>query len=207
MLRSAMSPFLDFHEAQTESARRALVSRAKNPPKREAGKASGGSAYEGFINSIRKYYRVGMTRETVEQCLETWIRRGRIGGERARVLVNAFLHQWDLYNYRFYRVHGRDINIAGLTIRVAPDIGVVTGLDENIIVKLWLREKAISDLRRQATIALLDEVRKLQIPPESHVGVWEVGEYRLDPWRDVPGEFTSAIHDSAERFQELWKVV
>ena len=205
--RSPMSLFLDFHEANTDAVRRALVWQAKNLPKKEEGKVSGWNPYAGFISGMRKFYRASMSREAVEQCLENWIQRGCISGERAKFLVNAFLYQRDERNYRFYRVGGRDVNIAGLTIRVTPDTGVETRLDENIIVKLWLREKAISDLRRQATIALLDEVRQLQMPPESHVGVWEVGEYRLDPWRNVPAEFTSAIRDTAERFHELWQAV
>jgi len=148
-----------------------------------------------------------MTRESVEQCLEDWILRdrGRISGEWARNLTHNFLYEWDVFDYKFHSGRRDDIEIAGLTVKVISDIRVEIKPGVYVSARWWLREEGpMSDLRRQGIIALLNEVRRRQIISDSYVGVWDMGRGRLERWSEVPEEFTSAIHATAEQVVKLW---
>ena len=207
MPKAPMSKFLDFCEAESEASRERIVRDVK-----KRGSGGGGTPpYRGLFECLRSNYRPGQTQQMTEACLSNWATRAAKDTARARILAEALINQWNQQNYRFYEAHPHVITMAGLTVKVIPDIGVEFQDGGLAKVKLWLRKLPISERRRQALPVLLAAGDQMALDPQlaqpEMVGVWELEQYRLNCWDTVPHDAAACIGAGAQQFVEIWNTI
>ena len=204
--RALMTQLLNVNEATTEAEQRELIEGATLPKidyqksdqrNREAPQT------RGFRQCVRISSLEDMTRDKVKQCLENWVHHGGLGGPQARGMVDAFWRELDEQGFSFVKAPWPDVLVSGLAVRVTADIVLAEKSGKNILVKLWVEKNEMSERRRQATLALLDESRKIRLIAESHVAVWEVGRRPLEGLRQVPDDFGSALRATAGLYREM----
>ena len=125
--------------------------------------------------------------------------------ERLELLSNAFIGQWRKYDYRFQPVQGTNVSLARLTIKVFPDLGVVTRAGGEIAVRLWLSERNIMDKERDTFIYLMSEAKKpAQWPANWSLGVWELEQGHIHHVIAVSDALRNLVYERAEMFAEMW---
>ena len=196
------STFAKFCATEDEKKQLNLVLRAKN--------RSGG----GGIGPIMRFRQIvgtschqGQGIATVENELKGLIARSSKVREKERLtlLSDAFIGQWRKYDYQFQPVQGTKVSLARLTIKVFPDLGVITRAGEEVAVRLWLSEGNISDKERDTFIYLMSEAKQpAQWPTNWGVGVWELERDLIHHPITVPDDMKKLIYERAEKYAELW---
>ena len=134
-LRVPISTFAKFCAAKDEKSRLNLVRGAKS----QTGK-NGGDYYARFKRIVKTACQMGQDIDTVEDDLTTQVVNVEPEKTRLPLLRDAFLDQWRKHGYQFFAVHGKDVKVARLTLRVSVDLGVLTRAGDEIAVRLWLSE-------------------------------------------------------------------
>ena len=197
-----ISTFAEYCAEDDERKQSALVSKLKY--------RSGG----GGVGPIMRFRQIVSTAShpgrdiaTVEDDLEALIERSIKVGERERLtqISRAFIGQWRTYDYQFKPVQGAKVNLGRLTIKVFPDLGVVTRSGDEIAVRLWLKEREILDKERNTFAFLMSEAKQpAQWPADWGFGVWELEHDRINPSTTITDELRKSTYEKAERFAEEW---
>ena len=197
-----ISTFAEYCAADDERKQSALV--------RDVKYRSGGGGV-GLIMRFRQI--VGTARHqgqdiaTVENELKALVARSSKVREKERLalLSDAFIGQWRKYDYHFQPVQGTKVSLARLTIKVFPDLGVVTRAGDEIAVRLWVSEGNILDKERDTFIYLMSEAKQpAQWPTNWGFGVWELERDRIKYAITVTEELRKLTYEKAERFAEMW---
>ena len=155
-LRVPVSTFAKFCAAEDDKSRRNLVKGAKS----RTGK-NGGDYYARFKRVVKTACQMGNDIDAVEDDLTTQVVNVEPEKTRLPLLRDAFLDQWRKHGYQFFAVHGKDVTVARLTLKVAPDLGVLTRAGDEIAVKLWLSEGDVFDRKRDTFIYLMSEAKRM----------------------------------------------
>ena len=97
----------------------------------------------------------GVEAELKELIASNALQRGRL-----TLLGDAFIGQWRKYDYQFKHVQGTKISLARLTIKVFPDLVIVSRAGDEIAVRLWLSERDILDKERDTFIYPMSEAKQ-----------------------------------------------
>ena len=205
MPRAPMSVFTKFCAEEDRNKQTRMVQELKRRVSLPLEGRDGFNPYGRFLVAIKGTYRCGHDFEIVRDCLTTLISQSGNNPSRMEILRDSFLSQWQANGYRFFQVHGREVEYCGLTIRVIPDIGVLLEDGREIAVKMWLAQGMIPQRRREATIALLDVVRgSRDWPTYRPGGLWDLEQGVIDAPPEVPESWMNRTRDAAERFLALW---
>ena len=195
IIRAPISVFAKFCAEDDERKQRMLVRRAKIQSRK-----GGGDPYGSFKRIVRTARHQDQDIDSVQAELKALMQ----SKERLALLSDAFIGQWRKHSYNFFKVQPIFVSLARLTIKVAPDLGVLTRAGDEIAVRLWVSEGNILDRERDTFIYLMSEAKKpAQWPLHWRFGVWELEQERIHHMITVTDEQRKLTHERAEMFAEM----
>lgn len=123
--------------------------------------------------------------------------------EHFLTLGESYIDFWTQQDAEFFKVPESSIEIAGLRIRVTPEVGMrING--QNFVLKLWLNSPKAKRQYRQAIqfMTTLDINKSWQT--DWQPALWDVRRMEILSSVPVPKEFVSALEGQAAAFQQMW---
>ncbi len=121
-----------------------------------------------------------------------------------RDLGKSYMDFWIDQKANFFLVPPVVVSIAGLEIRVKPELGMRTDTDA-LVLKLWFNQPRPTRAYRQAIQYMMEQASSGSSWQQSwQPAIWDVRRMRvLHPIR-LPRDFVSAIEGQAASFLHIW---
>ena len=164
--------------------------------------------YWDFRNTLRKTHWQTGDITTFEVALEPLISRQKEAGKREhyQTLGRAYIDYWTKRGAEYFDVQrtSSDIDLAGLTVHVFPEVGMRYHGD-NLAVRMWLNAQHSTRPFRQVTHYLTEQAKQLGWKSDWQSGLWDVRREELLPVPPIPKDFALALEAQAVAFQRLWE--
>lgn len=198
-----MTAFARFYEA-TPPAKVIMVREARlmvSDPRGYRGR----DYYLDLRNTLRQTHWATNDIATFEAALGPLVAHQVIPGkkEHYQKVGDAYIAFWKKRGATFFRVPDCLIDIAGLKIRVAPEVGMSYGGDK-LALKLALPAPRPTRQFRQAVQYLTAQGRG-EWPHDWQAALWDVRREEVLPPVSVPRDLALALEGQAMAFQEIWK--
>lgn len=202
-IKVGLASFARFYDA-TRAAQVRVVRDVRSrytDPKGYAGR----DYYGDFRNVIRtNHWRRGDL-TVLPSALDTLIdgQKDSKKAENLRELGNSYLSRFTEPNISVFLVPRSELEIAGLTISITPEIGMQLH-DDMFVLKMWMNRPDPKRLYRQAIQYLLEEGRGANWKSNWQPAIWNVRKDRiLGPVR-LPRDIYYSIRAAAAGLQDVW---
>ena len=130
--------------------------------------------------------------------------------ERFQLLGDAYLEFWnrwyaDAVPFAAERGH---VDIAGLTVRVNPELRIHTSYGDDHVVKIWFNAPTISRSARLTMSYLMNRAKEAEGWPSAwRMGLLDVERKALLPAIDTDDNFELGLSGQAAAFLEIWRTL
>lgn len=124
--------------------------------------------------------------------------------ENYRKVSEAYISFWHKQqDAQFFRIPVAEIEIAGLTILINPEVGLRRHGDE-LVLKLWLSALPPKRSYRQAVQYLMEQAQRQGWQQHSEPALWDVRREEIMPHVRTPRDFAMNILGQAAAFRQMW---
>lgn len=203
-IKVGMASFARFYDA-TRAAQIRVVRDIRSrytDPKGYAGR----DYYGEFRNVIRTNHWLRGDLTTLPSALDNLIdaQKDSNKAENLSELRNGYLGRFTEPNVSVFLVQRAELEIAGLTINITPEIGMKVD-DDTYVLKMWMNRPEPKRLYRQAIQYLLQEGRGSNWQSDWQPAIWNVRKDQLlDPLR-LPNDIRLSIRAAAVGLQDVWE--
>ena len=132
----------------------------------------------------------------------------RLGdNQRARfqLLGEAYLDLWGGWDATPFPGQRAEVDIAGLTVIVNPDVRIRTDDDDDLLVKLWFNPGPPPGPKMQTLSYLMNLAKEIQGWPRTRqMGILDVERKALLPAVETDSDFAASVDGHAEAYMETW---
>ena len=121
-----------------------------------------------------------------------------------RKLGEGYIKLWEQREAHFFEIPQTLVEIAGLTIRVKPEVGM-TYPGNNLALKMWLNANRPKAMFRQAIQYITEQGRHQEWRRDWQAALWDVRREDILPAVRIPNDFIAAIEAQSQAFQYLWE--
>ena len=124
--------------------------------------------------------------------------------ENYRRVSEAYVLFWNKQqDAQYFRVPIAEIDIAGLTILINPEVGLRRRGDE-LVLKLWFPALPPKRSYRQALQYLMEQAQRQGWQQHSEPAIWDVRREEIMPHVRLPRDFAMNVLGQAAAFREMW---
>ena len=128
--------------------------------------------------------------------------------EHFRQIGDAYIRYWKSRNARLFEVAPVEVDIAGLTICVRPEVGMRTDDGDDLVLKLWFNSPRLTRQYRQAIKYLMEQARtEAEWPDSWQPYLWDVRRENIPPPVTVTADSILGIRGQAAAFLGIWNQI
>jgi len=167
---------------------------------------AGRDYYNDLRNILRRTHWQTNDIEVFESALEQFLasQRNNLKKEHFRQIGEAYIRHWKRLNASLFDVLPVEVNVAGLTILVRPEVGMHTDDGDDYVLKLWLNSPRLTRQYRQANRYLMEQARTQAWPIDWQPALWDVRRENIPPPVSVARDFILGLEGQAAAFQQIW---
>ena len=162
--------------------------------------------YGALRNAIRDTHWATRNIETLQDALDPLI--GNIRPDKQqnyRTAIESYIRFWRDRGASYFPVKAVDVEMAGLTIAVTPELGMQTG-DDFQVLKIWFDAKGPTQPARQVIHYFVDRAREQSNEWEDywHSGILDVRRRNIPlPPRNAK-DFELGLYGQIAAFSQIW---
>lgn len=128
--------------------------------------------------------------------------------ERFRLLGEAYVDFWGGLDATPFSAERGEINIAGLTITINPEVRILSSYGDEQIVKLRFNAPRISRQERLTQSHLMNRAKaELGWPRTWQMGIFDVERKAILPALDTDDDFALGIIGQAAAYMQMWHLL
>ena len=162
--------------------------------------------YGALRNAIRDTHWATRNIETLQDALEHLMESIRQDKQQNyRTAIESYIRFWHDRNASCFPVKAVDVEMAGLTIAVNPELGMQTG-DDFQALKIWFDAERPTQPARQVIYYFMDRAREQSNEWEDywHSGIWDIRRRNIPlPPRNAR-DFGLGLYGQIAAFLQIW---
>ena len=125
--------------------------------------------------------------------------------EHYRTLGHSYIKFWKMNADGFFTVPPLEMEVAGLTILIRPEVGIEIGGDQQVL-KLWFNRYTPTRQARQILLYLMDRVCRQDERWRNyrHFGVWDIRRERIPLPLRTARDFEIGLLGQIAAFKNIW---
>lgn len=162
--------------------------------------------YANFRNALKQTHWQTNDIKTFEGALDSLVeeQRDAVKQEHYRELGESYIRFWKKKGGDFFAVPTVSLSLAGLTIRVATEVGMKSKGD-TLALKLLLSAPAPTRGFRQAIQHLTSRASRNKWPTDYQALIWDVRREEILTPVSIPKDLHVALQGQAMAFQGMWE--
>lgn len=142
----------------------------------------------------------------LESAVETFIAKQKDDQKKAhfRDIAEAYIRFWKRQDASLFEVPSVEVDVAELTIRVRPEVGMRTEDGDEFALKLWFNSPRLTRQYRQANTYLMEQAQGIEWPSDWRPALWDVRRENIPPPATVARDFVLGLEGQAAAFLGIW---